>query len=757
MKNIIFLSLLLCFTVYSQTAERIAGSPYPVSTKPDTLYTISDVNYTESQLVTIQTLQGILAQTKPRIYRFTPNSAYGVWLADLKANYGVTVSGSYDGDFAGMIKLFKNEIKGYIICNVQDNSVNVAISLCGITQSVAVTSDNAYILSGLGIPMYADVRGKDENWFFDNYGSQVNKNIFCFQKENMDKFLADYSVFGKMITFYNPAFDSSTNKIFASFNPNSVLLGWGFDEYQLVAQGSSYNTFTHAADYSINLSTLSNFSAVPKQKSDVDTIQTKENTHTVCFLMTDGDNIQWAVGGLFTGNTMFASSDRGRVRLGWTISPALAELAPTAMKYIYNSEISTSTGRDYFVSGPSGVGYMYPDKYHYLDEYASITNEYMKKADLRITNVIGNNDSVKYVEPFLKQSNIDAVFYYYYTDYSGGHGKIAWIDNKPVIYGRYNLADGGETATTLAQKLNASSTNTYSSDSYSLIPVNVWSRSVSDVVNCAKQLNSNIRVVTPDEFVSLINKNLSPRSSLVQIIPNNGSGEQAYLVPGDTGSAHNTTKRWADYNTNIIYKFNLDTLLAMSNSTKDLLISFLVANEFIISASNSLDSSWTEMFRWNQDSTVHIHNMTNYGTLTTSLQKYYDKGWHDLYIKFEDGIKSDAYGASVFKVSITAPQTTVTGVKTTGLNVPAGFKLEQNYPNPFNPSTRISYQIPNAGHVTLKVYDVLGREVSTLINNEQSAGSHEVIFNASKLGSGIYFCRLQSGNYISVKKMVLMK
>jgi hypothetical protein len=752
-RNIVLLNVIFCLTAYAQKADRISGSHYPVSVKPDTLYVVTDTNYTESQLLTIQTLQGILAQIKPRIYRIS-SSAYNVWLNDFKYNYGITVIRSYDGNFAGLIGLFKDEIKTYVICNVGDASTNAAISLCGITNSVAVTADNAGILYNLGIPMLADVRGKDESWFFDNYGSKVNKNIFCFQKDSLDEYLADYSVFGKMITFYSSSFDSISNKIFASFNPNTVMLGWAGDEYQSVSQASGYNTFIHKADYSTNLSVLSNFDAEPKQKSNYDTVIPKENTHTVCFLMTGGENIQWAVDGLYTGSNWYANNDRGRMKLGWTISPALSELAPTVLNYLYSTEVSGPNGRDYFVAGPSGVGYMFPEKYQHLDEYAAITNEYMKKADLRVLNIIGNNDSVKYIEPFLKQSNIDAVLYYSNTYYTAG--KVNWIDNKPIINVRHSLIGGSVDAASTAETLNASSTNIYSTDSYSLVLVNYKTGTVGDVYDCVKQLNSNVRVVTPDEFVSLINKNIGQRTNLLQFTPNNGNDELSYLMPGDTGTGYNYTHRWANYNDKIIYKFNLDSMLAKSNGSKDLFMYILTGNEYVISVSDGLDNSWTEMFRWNADSTVHVHQLLNFGTLMTNLHKYYDLGWHELYLKFEDGIKSDAYGAYVYKITVTQPQT-VTGIKETGENIPAGFNLEQNYPNPFNPSTRISYQLPNASRVSLKVYDMLGREVSTLVNNEQNAGYHEVMFDGSKLSSGVYFFRMQAGNYYSTKKMVLMK
>jgi hypothetical protein len=85
------------------------------------------------------------------------------------------------------------------------------------------------------------------------------------------------------------------------------------------------------------------------------------------------------------------------------------------------------------------------------------------------------------------------------------------------------------------------------------------------------------------------------------------------------------------------------------------------------------------------------------------------------------------------------------------------FSIKQNFPNPFNPNTVISYQLPVIGFVTLKVYDILGREVATLVNEEKPAGSYELQFDGSRLTSGIYFYQLKSGNYSETKKMILIR
>ncbi len=101
---------------------------------------------------------------------------------------------------------------------------------------------------------------------------------------------------------------------------------------------------------------------------------------------------------------------------------------------------------------------------------------------------------------------------------------------------------------------------------------------------------------------------------------------------------------------------------------------------------------------------------------------------------------------------------TKTPVKVEKLDgIPLTYELEQNYPNPFNPETVIRYQLPNSGKVTLKVYDLMGREVATLVNKEQEAGRYEVRFGSNSISSGVYFYHIDAGSFKAVKKMMLMK
>jgi hypothetical protein len=89
--------------------------------------------------------------------------------------------------------------------------------------------------------------------------------------------------------------------------------------------------------------------------------------------------------------------------------------------------------------------------------------------------------------------------------------------------------------------------------------------------------------------------------------------------------------------------------------------------------------------------------------------------------------------------------------------VPAAYRLEQNYPNPFNPTTNVGFRIAHFGLVTLKVFDVLGQEVATLVNEQKEPGNYQVQFDASQLGSGVYFYTLKAGGFASTRKLLILR
>ncbi|MDP3149364.1 MAG: T9SS type A sorting domain-containing protein [Ignavibacteria bacterium] len=119
-------------------------------------------------------------------------------------------------------------------------------------------------------------------------------------------------------------------------------------------------------------------------------------------------------------------------------------------------------------------------------------------------------------------------------------------------------------------------------------------------------------------------------------------------------------------------------------------------------------------------------------------------------------LRAATHGRSAFEINL---NDILTAISTEGNSTitPTQFSLEQNYPNPFNPATIIKFSVPQKSFVSLKVFDVLGKEVQTLVDEEKSEGTYEVTFDAAKLSSGIYFYILQTDNFLSTKKMIVLK
>ena len=152
------------------------------------------------------------------------------------------------------------------------------------------------------------------------------------------------------------------------------------------------------------------------------------------------------------------------------------------------------------------------------------------------------------------------------------------------------------------------------------------------------------------------------------------------------------------------------------------------------------------------------------GTITLSWDKSQLTGMTSKIILVDNGNGQsiDMSTVNTYAFTYSSPHSfsingTTTKVGMDGASLPTVYALMQNYPNPFNPSTKISYQLPVKTLVTLKVYDIIGREVAALVNEQQNAGIYDVTFDGSRLASGVYFYRIQAGTFTQTKKFVLLK
>jgi photosystem II stability/assembly factor-like uncharacterized protein len=141
----------------------------------------------------------------------------------------------------------------------------------------------------------------------------------------------------------------------------------------------------------------------------------------------------------------------------------------------------------------------------------------------------------------------------------------------------------------------------------------------------------------------------------------------------------------------------------------------------------------------------------------TEWYSQYTADWHDLKaITFLDNVNGIAVGSGG-TILLTSSPGTVTGVRNPVPAMPAYYQLSQNYPNPFNPSTTIRYALPEQSRVTLRIYDILGREIATLVDGVEPAGEKITVWDARGFSSGVYLYRLDAGSFVDVKKMIVIK
>jgi glucuronoarabinoxylan endo-1,4-beta-xylanase len=168
--------------------------------------------------------------------------------------------------------------------------------------------------------------------------------------------------------------------------------------------------------------------------------------------------------------------------------------------------------------------------------------------------------------------------------------------------------------------------------------------------------------------------------------------------------------------------------------------------EDVIVVINLNTSSKNQTFTFSNDTIAHVKRYT-----TSDTKKFNYDGIID--------VADNSFTATLEGKSITTfvSTKTSTGVKPFDSSVPQRFGLEQNYPNPFNPSTTITFGLPSKSSVLLEVFDMMGREVATLVNEELAAGNHYRQWNASNISSGVYFYRLQSDSFVETRKLILLR
>lgn len=495
-----------------------------------TLYSITEPS-SFSEKLTLASLQGLAAASSEEQIIITTGTLEK-YRSILTEKYGAKFVDHLDGEkitTANIISHYAGNISGYIICedSPDSDSVNVAISLAGLLNAVIVTEGQEKDVTDAGLTCLLDVRGKDDAWLRQSeYFDQLSKDIAFEQPASMAPKLVDYAVLNHAYFSFYSGHDSNAHMEKYDFlNDNAYVFGYNntLGEYDTVASFSKINICMVPADHAINLATLSGFcEASARQKTKEVSDGETGNVHTVCLIMSDGDNMQWLVNDFISSDKWFSSDIRGSFDMGWGLPATAIDVTAPIVDYLYD----TMSESDEFIMQLSGLGYTFPSKWDSSArmQMAEVLAEYMKRSDLHYAEILDDGGfNSRFLSAFTGQDGIEGLFYIDYSNYAGCSGGILWSDGKPVVSARYrlwnNTADGSIKA--ISKMINMASADPHSPDAYSFIIVHAWSgldgngnlveggNTMQAVQALVESFDSHVEVVTPSEFMTRVIANLS--------------------------------------------------------------------------------------------------------------------------------------------------------------------------------------------------------------------------------------------------------
>jgi hypothetical protein len=344
----------------------------------------------EEEIGMFSSLMGVVNKTKPRIYSDDHGDEGTSWLTALGLHY-TKIKNNWD-----MLSKYRSEVSGIVVYDKDvPDTYNLATAIAGLKNGIVTPPSLIEKLTGApyNLPILEDLRGKFKSnmevyqFLYDQYWSKLTHRVLVGLTPDIKTHLRDYAMgIEAAVVWLNPAVpeeEALLNKFMKDMPYGSGLyMGWWPDEGKGVLKTSEFGLATVASDFSSNLSVLSGTSRTitPSKMPEKPPL---ENKVYVSYIMSDGDNLQY-IEHYFS--TVWATPNRGEVPIGWTVSPLMVDAMPGILNYLHK----TATENDALISGPSGLGYTYPNFWKDqkgLDRFISRTNDYMKRGGLRVLTV----------------------------------------------------------------------------------------------------------------------------------------------------------------------------------------------------------------------------------------------------------------------------------------------------------------------------------------------------------------------------------
>ncbi len=509
----------------------------------DSLQVIRKSSLNNPEFLMMQTLQGILAQTKPKIYIDEGRTEY---LDHLVSDYGITYIRS-DSIFY-YFNTYGSSLSGYILYDINDQqSMLVASSMAGILQAVMVDVSLEATIQSYGLSKVLDARGKNCQWVYQNYWDQFNHNGIMMKQPNIALdasayYMRDFATAQKLMWWWDSNY-ALTAEVLDSVIDNSHIWGWDDPaapgELGATSFHSQYSLYTGATAAVCNVSVMAAVGEnvpgmVLAPKNADNTYTTEDNVHYVCFMMSDMDNMGTELGayGWHVSPNYFANANRGNFPMGWGLPASFMELAPSVMDYWYDMAYET----DSFSTTCSGLGYSYASQFPDLENHTRKLGQLMERSGQR-TTVVSDHfwpaelTYASYYDVAHQYTRLDPVRGVFFFDVNGDYARygrmadidraerIYWFDRKPFVPCRYTLWESGAYAglsssgLELASTINSLPTDPSDPDGYTFVMVHAWSfgyQPMNEIAITVANLDSDVRVVTPDELIEQIYMNLSP-------------------------------------------------------------------------------------------------------------------------------------------------------------------------------------------------------------------------------------------------------
>lgn len=502
----------------------LPGAPYGAAV----MYPV-DVPESDADALSLATLQGLAAAYLGHQILLR-DSTYEYYLPYLKAS-GIAFEETDDAGepwtLRSLLYRYRDDLDGYLLCDPSPSSESayVAISLAHHLNAVVITPENEQFALDAGLSCVLDVTDKNDSWLrASQYFPLLDKALAVEQSAIDGPALIDYAVMTGCYCYYYDGTDTylHTQKFKFLTQGAHILLGDGASNESRVRSLANINLIPLDAASICNLSTLSGclYTASSLSKMDffADDIR---DVHTVCLVLSDGDDLQWVMSDFITSQSWYGSPMRGDVAVNWGVPHTIYDVAAPLISYLGH----TATENDDFVLQLPVLSYTYTADWLTMtrDALAKQYANAMQHMLLRYAQIPFNSGyDLQMVESLMQQEYVQGLLYMGDPSTLGLSGYVQWVNQRPVVSMRYRMTTSAVDGTVdaIAAAINASTTAVNSTEAYSVVVIDAKTGLDDDgvlidggdtmaaIAALVEQLGDHVDVVPLSEFMARVNEYL---------------------------------------------------------------------------------------------------------------------------------------------------------------------------------------------------------------------------------------------------------